>query len=69
MKAYKLLTLSLSMAGVVLLLGCSEENEDSNSIQASRAESDCIGCHTNQEMLIATMSPDTTPEPENPGEG
>ncbi len=69
MKALKLLTLSLSMAGLVFLLGCTEENEDSNSTEASQAESDCIGCHTNQEMLIATMSPDTTPEPENPGEG
>jgi len=68
MNALKLLVLSLSIVGFIFSGGCTED-EESNPTQASSTESDCIGCHSNQEMLVATMTEDTTPDPENPGEG
>lgn len=67
----KLLFILLALSGAVLMLcgGCSKDDDDSSPTASDLEQSDCLGCHTNQNMLIATMAPDTTPEPEDPGEG
>ncbi|MCB1061008.1 MAG: hypothetical protein KDB65_12310 [Calditrichaeota bacterium] len=67
----KLLFILLAMSVSVLMFsaGCSNDDDDSSPTASELRQSDCIGCHTDQEMLIATMLPDTTTEPEESGEG
>jgi hypothetical protein len=68
-KKLHFILLSLSVIVLILSGGCSKDDDDSSPTASELHQSDCIGCHTSQDMLIATMAPDTTPEPENPGEG
>lgn len=68
MKTNLLVKIAFAATVGLLALGCSEDDDESDGTTALHASS-CIGCHANQELLEATMAPDTTPEPENPGEG
>jgi hypothetical protein len=64
-----IILISLSVAVVFLSGGCSKDDDDSSPTASELQQSDCMGCHTSQEMLVATMAPDTTPVVEDPGEG
>lgn len=49
------------------LFGCSELREEITApVEAGKR--DCVGCHTDQQILTALATPDTVTV-ENPGEG
>ncbi len=49
------------------LFGCSELREEITApVEAGKR--DCVGCHTDQQILAALATPDTVTA-ENPGEG
>ncbi|MCB2210773.1 hypothetical protein KQI52_01525 [bacterium] len=57
-----------------LVTGCSEEDDD-NPVDPTAgpysmsSEESCEGCHTNEDMLKATVAEDTTSASESTGEG
>ena len=47
----------------VFISGCKSGDDNSNVVDpapGSETASDCIGCHTDTDMLMATATPDTT---------
>lgn len=58
--------LFLAILALALWQGCAEEKATNPDNVVS---DQCTACHTSKDRLIATAAPDTTPPPENPGEG
>ena len=61
--------IAIIAAVCIMVIACSED--DSAPTQPGETTTDiadCIGCHTNSDMLVATAIEDTTP-PAPPGEG
>lgn len=52
-----------------VLIGCSEESDVGITDPGGGGGTDCVGCHTDREALLATADPDTTTPGEDPGEG
>ena len=54
----------------MIMLGCSEDKSSPTAPEqpVSDTDADCIGCHTNQDMLMSTAIEDTLPPPSS-GEG
>ena len=49
---------------MVLYLACSKESP--NSPPPTTQEADCVGCHTNKDLLVATAEEDTSSGSEGP---
>jgi hypothetical protein len=52
----------------LLFWGCANENNPA-APSGETYRADCIGCHTNEAMLRAVASPDTTSTGDSSGEG
>lgn len=64
-----ILMLLLPAFFIASFTGCSEQEENASGPQTpSVTRADCIGCHTDQAMLMATADPvDSEPPPSGEG--
>lgn len=72
---FMILLMALSMlVAFGFFAGCSDEDDDSptgpgDGVFTADSEADCEGCHTNEDMLKATVDEDGAAPPPSSGEG
>ncbi len=62
----------LLVGGIVSVLGsgCTDTTNPPEVVPpGSETSSSCVNCHRDQDLLIASADPDTTPPPADSGEG